>query len=311
MTERSQSGDMRERLLHENLPHIHDLHALGYEPVEVLRNNERYIAYKLVKEGRTFFFKAVQGVEPEKIQNEIWFARKLRTADDSSVQSPNLYEYGSTWYIVDFFDTEPLCIEATCFTADLSKVQDALVKITSEIDKLPVGPEKPQEGLRESILKGAEKHGRLALEKGLISHDDMRRALEQINTGLEGMEVRVQHGDFTPWHIFDLGDQTYGLVDAEHAGVKPRFSDLATLYVRLFNRCNAPEVARKVLKGFIESLHISEDKFWKAFLPLLTQKALMGCSDSLIDWVQHNYKVASVQLLRDCLDKDIDALVGK
>lgn len=309
MLNTSESGDAVERLrLTSELPYFDEAQSLGFKPVKVLRNSDRFITYKVTKDGQAFFLKGAKDIELKKLRNEVWFAEQLNQSTSAPGVAPGIISVNDKWYVSEFFEADPLCVEAACFSTDLTVHTRTLTAILLQIDELPVPSDRPKkifQGTFEKLLKEAQ----LAVDGGVVSRTTATKALQQVEPLRHKVETRVQHGDFTPWHIFDLRQGKYGIVDAEHAGNLPRFNDLANLYTRLFNRCNSPSSAAAVLRSFIEGIDINKAEFWFAFWPIITEKALMGCSDALIDWVGHDYKASSVVLLERCVAKDTSALL--
>ncbi len=41
--------------------------------------------------------------------------------------------------------------------------------------------------------------------------------MDIVKRGYSNLEKRPRHGDFTPWHMFELKDSVIGLIDGEHA----------------------------------------------------------------------------------------------
>src|SRR4051812_3371216 len=103
---------------HENLeltprlPYLDKLSSEGYAVNAVLRNSNRYIAYEIEKGGSRFFFKGINGVSPDKLKAEIWFSEWLNASQNGIVAAPLIIQAESDWYIAEFLDGAPLCLEA-------------------------------------------------------------------------------------------------------------------------------------------------------------------------------------------------------
>ena len=113
----------------------------------------------------------------------------------------------------------------------------------------------------------------------------------------------LQHGDFVPWHMFQIDDKTIGVVDGEHASlIKPRFYDLAYLYTRLYTKASSPDAAKKVLRLFLKTSGTKRGHFFRAFLPVATLRSFGVLFDSIND---NRYQKEAQRLLDLCLEEDL------
>lgn len=119
----------------------------------------------------------------------------------------------------------------------------------------------------------------------------------------------LAHGDFSPWHIL-VNHHEKVLIDGDHSSiVKPRYYDLAYIYSRLFSRNSAKQATARLLKDFIAKIDIPKDDFAKAFIPVLTSRAIGVCNDASRDLGSGNdYREEAAELLQRCLKKDIGEL---
>jgi len=125
------------------------------------------------------------------------------------------------------------------------------------------------------------------------------RALVKASTTLQSC---MQHGDFVPWHIFNVSDE-WVVYDSEHAHHDwPRFYDLAYSYSRLFVWQRKRHVAQALLNEYIATMQLPEPEFWEQFLPVLTSRAVGVLSDALTDLPKVNYVSTAEMLLQRCLD---------
>jgi len=97
-----------------------------------------------------------------------------------------------------------------------------------------------------------------------------------IRNSKQRIERRWAHGDFVPWHMYDLKNGKFGLVDAEHGGCGLRYYDIAYFYVRVRQSLGKKELAKNFLMEFMDLLP-KKDKltFWGDLKPILAQR-LMG-----------------------------------
>jgi hypothetical protein len=120
----------------------------------------------------------------------------------------------------------------------------------------------------------------------------------------------LQHGDLTPWQIFDTGD-SWVVYDGEKCGTDLfRYTDLAYGYARLYTTLGSPIAAQELLRTFIEKRAIEQDAFMKEFLPVLLHRAVGCMADAYNDQQTHDYVLAAEELVTACLDKNIPVITG-
>ncbi|MDO8487244.1 MAG: hypothetical protein Q7S45_03050 [Candidatus Curtissbacteria bacterium] len=87
--------------------------------------------------------------------------------------------------------------------------------------------------------------------------------LRIVADGVDKLEMRPRHGDFTPWHLFKLKTGQLGLIDGEHAmagGVEGY--DIGYFIQRVFSVVQNPPLAQKIFsmllaKGYkVEKLKV-------------------------------------------------------
>lgn len=95
------------------------------------------------------------------------------------------------------------------------------------------------------------------------------------------------------------------LIDGDHSSlIKPRYYDLAYIYSRLYSRNRAKQETAKLLQSFMDKSGIPKDDFAKAFIPVLTSRAIGVCNDASRDLESGNdYRKTAVELLHLCLKK--------
>lgn len=144
---------------------------------------------------------------------------------------------------------------------------------------------------------------------GLVTDDMMRQAKSVLAQHAAHVTPRLQHGDFTPWHIFNQ-DGEWIIYDGEHASqMKPRFFDLAYLYSRVFTRQKNAPAAGQILQSFVEKVDMSKEDFMKAFLPLLVSRSLGMFLDALHDREKVDYTAEAKKLFSLCVADDITLLL--
>lgn len=102
---------------------------------------------------------------------------------------------------------------------------------------------------------------------------DTQPLLEVIRKSRQQVKRAFSHGDFVPWHMYDLKNGKLGLVDAEHGGWKAKYYDVAYFYLRVRQSLGEKELARKFLLKFIDLLPQEEkSSFWDGLKPVLSQR---------------------------------------
>lgn len=121
----------------------------------------------------------------------------------------------------------------------------------------------------------------------------------------------LQHGDLTPWQIFDTGS-AWIVYDGEKCGTDLfRYTDLAYGYARLYTTLGSPIAARELLRQFIEKRGIDQESFMKEFLPVLLHRAVGSLADAYNDEITHEYVAAAEELVTAALDKDTGLIIGE
>ena len=125
------------------------------------------------------------------------------------------------------------------------------------------------------------------------------------------LSYRIQHGDLTPWQMFEQG-QDWIIYDGEKAGDHlPRFNDLAYGYGRLFTRLKDSETAAVMLEAFINESNTDRVAFFKQFLPVMTFRATGMLADAYTDRGHDNYIGEANQLLELCFNGRLDDFLPK
>ncbi len=105
----------------------------------------------------------------------------------------------------------------------------------------------------------------------------------------DAISYRVQHGDLTPWQMFEKGED-WIIYDGEKAGDHlPRFNDLAYGYGRLFTRLRNSKTAAVMLEKFINYSGIEHNTFFRQFLPIMTFRATGMLADAYNNSDHENY----------------------
>lgn len=138
-------------------------------------------------------------------------------------------------------------------------------------------------------------------------YDDAQVTLQSARTIIDEyrgfLTFRVQHGDLTPWQIFELNDE-WIIYDGEKAGDHlPRYNDLAYGYGRLYTKLKDPAAAAELLAVFLNHSSIDHDEFFKQFLPVMTFRATGMLADAYSDRSHDDYYEYAVKLINLCLEE--------
>lgn len=122
------------------------------------------------------------------------------------------------------------------------------------------------------------------------------------------VSLRLQHGDMSPWQIFDV-DGKWVIIDGEKAGVDwPRFSDVAQSYVRLHNIAKRPDLAKRFLGQFLTDIVMTKEEFYDQFIPVLVIRAVGSLADADIDREHEPFQAEARTLVDACLSRDVAQL---
>lgn len=148
------------------------------------------------------------------------------------------------------------------------------------------------------------------LQQGLITQPQIEEARHQVRRLEHLLQPRLQHGDFTPWHIFVKGDE-WIIYDAEHASpLKPRFYDLAYCYTRVFTLLDDKEAAFRIVQAVSAKIDMEQDDFLQCFLPVVTSRSIGMFVDALNDREEIDYTEAAQELYHRCMDGSWQAMTA-
>ena len=133
----------------------------------------------------------------------------------------------------------------------------------------------------------------------------------ELIAGSDDISYRLQHGDLTPWQMFEQGED-WIIFDGEKAGNHlPRFNDLAYGYGRLFTRLKDSETAAIMLEKFIMYSNIDQDSFFRQFLPAMTFRATGMLADAYNDNEREDYVEQANDLLELCFKGRLEGFLPK
>ena len=159
--------------------------------------------------------------------------------------------------------------------------------------------------------------GRL-VDDGIVTAEMLHRARALLQDHEQYVKPQMQHGDFTPWHLFnktdEQGNSTWISFDGEHAStIKPRYYDLAYSYSRIFTRAKDQQTASAMLAQFVEKGaargQFEIDEFTHGFIPVLTSRSIGMFLDAQHDKDKVDYFHEAHDLFERCMTRDLRSLL--
>ena len=292
---------------------LKDVQAEGFTVDHRLNEGDergRFFVYKLTLGDRTFVLKIASPDQERELQNEVWWnltlTRLVEAYPDCKLVPPQILMSAPSHYIGQYFDAPALQTDSRDM-AQTERWVEPLAQVLVDLDQLALSPklhgkpdyEASQSAAYTNLWGKVEKWLEKPLAQGMITEQEKARAKEQIESRLSDIQPALQHGDFVPWHMFDLGDGKIGLIDGEHASLtKPRYYDLAYLYTRLATRQQSFEQASKVLREFLKLSMVDEAEFLKSWLPVITLRSLGMYNDAIADLKIQDYRPQAKELLQ-------------
>ncbi len=135
---------------------------------------------------------------------------------------------------------------------------------------------------------------------------DTEQLLKIIEKSEKGINEVFSHGDFVPWHMYDLDGKKFGLVDAEHGGWKAKYYDVAYFYLRVRQSLGEKELATRFLLEFVDLLAQQEKSvFWSKLRPVLAQRLIGNFWE-----VEKKHDIGTGTALQKCEELKEDLLKG-
>lgn len=110
--------------------------------------------------------------------------------------------------------------------------------------------------------------------------------LKVVEEGTPNLESKARHGDFTPWHIFNMGEDKLYLFDAEHAlSEGAEYYDIAYYTQRVFSVLKNEKITLQIL----DELRKRSYDFSK-LKTVMAARAIGGFLDSYLGVKNSDYK---------------------
>lgn len=244
-----------------DLDQINDFFARKYQ-IEKIWKAPRHILGIILKNNQKYFLKlsTSEGIGLITKNEYNWnnFFNKYNKNNNYCV--PKNYDSGifdNKYYylITNFFESELLCN----IDQDASSLVKYIPKITllsETIQSLPGAhfdlPEYEEKDYKKRFLNKT-KDWFEDIPPRIIKKYDLETLMEIVKNGVNKLDVKPRHGDFTPWHMINLGNNKLGLIDGEHAsssGVENY--DICYFIQRVFSVLKSPKVAKEIYSELLK-----------------------------------------------------------
>lgn len=274
--------------------------GLGFEVVS-LEQPWRHLVGKLRKKGRDYFVKLGSTLEISQNRTrreKLWFEYVgTHLSSHEAFTIPKTYESGLFdgrlfWFTSDWFEPNRLSIKKPANPKNLDKWIPTIVKAAVALLKIPVpqpGEElytamyqneknepKPADRLRANAYVWAEESGEDVAD---LLHE-IDQAVDKVESGGSLLETAVTHGDFVPWHMFEVNEKRFALIDADLGSFRtPKYYDAANFYRSVWVHLGE-NFSRQFLRSFLDIYQPKNvGEFWMRFRPVLAQRIIGGFWD--------------------------------
>lgn len=224
--------------------------AKGYQ-VSNLQNSGRHITGILTKVGTTYFLKlsTSEGISVVTKNEFKWNNNFSNHFPNTEYRVPKNYDSGLFdgryfYLITDYFDGKLLCK----FRSSSEDV-DQLVEYIPQIIQLSeiIQGLSTVEGDYQKKFINKVKAWFNDIPADIRQKYNVVSLLEIVEQGVSCLQKKPRHGDFAPWHIFQLSDGAIGLIDGEHALVDGvEYYDICYFIQRVFSVLRKPDIAKKI-----------------------------------------------------------------
>jgi len=249
----------------------------GYQVVKIERY-WRHVTAVVERGKKQYFFKMATTIKTGKLtENEFNWNKKVYPQIKSKTPFvvPKIYEHGLFqgklfFFISDYFGEQTLADKYPPNPKQLNKWLPQIAQAAYFISQIECQTEDKQQKktVSDYLIKAA-------LEWSSQVDVNVRPLLTIIKKANQKAERRWRHGDFVPWHMYDLKKGKFGLVDAEHGGNGLRYYDVAYFYIRVRQSLGKEEWAKAFLSEF-KNLLSKEEKtfFWRDVKPILAERLI-------------------------------------
>jgi len=256
------------------------LKTINFKPTQVFQEWRHLLAFGEYQ-GKPAVFKLASTLKTARYtQNEYRWNEAVNAVPNRYRQHfkvPSNYAQGTWqrlfWFIADWFTQRPFIERDSSNTSLIAQKLALITQANREISLLPLPDQSEFMQQRRSDEPIGERLFRSAREWVDHTPENLTEFLNIIKNRRHNLKTCVNHGDFAPRQLYDLGSAV-GIIDGEHAGAfGPLYYDVAYFYIRLRNDHDAPELARQYLKKYQKLLPATEQKsFWSELKPVLCQR---------------------------------------
>ncbi len=254
------------------------LEKKGYKVIKIERP-WRHVAAVVEKDGRRLFFKMATTIKTSKMTENEFNWNKLVGSQLNS-KSPFLvpknieqgfFQKRLFFFIGSYFGNQTLADKYPPRVKQLDRWILKIAEATYLISLIDC-----QSRYKQKTKSVGEYLIASASEWASQVDSNVQPLLKIIKNSKQQIKRCWAHGDFVPWHMYDLKNGKFGLVDAEHGGCGLRYYDVAYFYVRVRQSLGEKELAKKFLLAFRNLLpDVDKRNFWNDLKPILCQR-LMG-----------------------------------
>lgn len=283
-------------------------------PFENTKGRNDRFTYAKVRIGDTWYFRkqAKHAELQTNLSRELlWsqFIQHVRKQDPTStLDAPKVRGFDAEGALLTDYIDAPLVAEPTDPTKWIQKLDKyAAALVTLDTHSRSFDTTWPSSETLPGIKK-VDAVFELWLGEHINKVPRLEEAKEYVKASIPHLTFCVQHGDLTPWQMFEKDDQ-WIIFDGEKAGDHlPRFNDLAYAYGRLTTRFRDRTTANKLLTLFLDKSSVDEHVFEAELMPIMTFRSVGMVADMLKTGDQAAIE-NSYQLLEDSLTKDLSQLM--
>ncbi|MBU0569283.1 aminoglycoside phosphotransferase family protein [Patescibacteria group bacterium] len=284
------------------------LQEKGYAVIN-LHQQWRHVSGLVRKNNKELFFKMATTIKTGRMTKVEFSWNELVSKNlppDAPFKVPygvekGLYDERLFFFISEYFDSETLADKYPPGTKGLAGWIPVVAKATHIIGNIKQWPK--VEGRRQSV---GENLVESATEWASQLQSNTEQLLEIIEKSEKGIKEVFNHGDFVPWHMYDLDGKKFGLVDAEHGGWKAKYYDVAYFYLRVRQSLGEKELATRFLLEFVDLLTKQEKSaFWDELRPVLAQRLIGNYWEA-----EKKHDVGTGVVLQKCEEFKEDLLKG-
>lgn len=260
------------------------LHNKKFEVVQKITTDsrERYIIFILQRNGNKYFYKELNNKDSDRFEGQLDFQKKIETSSVNIIL-PKLYDYDlkseKKWGLWQYLEGKCLAQWQPKNIQDLEKWFGPITNLLIELEKIKSFKE--EYNIADKMVEKVEKWSNALIEGEILSLNDRDKIINLVKKTRQKIITGFNHGDFVPWHMYEVKFPKFALVDYENWKNRPKYYDLAYFYHRVYTKLNEPKLANKFLSLYKEKVRLPQD-FNERFLPVLGERVIGGFHDHLV-----------------------------